>query len=57
MKTKCTLLESTYEATKRNLFVENYDFLGKDVKITIDDVSIKVNADELIKAIQNCKNS
>jgi hypothetical protein len=57
MITKCTLRESTYEKTKRNLFVENYDFLCKDIKITTDDVSIKVNANELIKAIEICKNS
>lgn len=57
MITRCALEESTHKLTSRKLFVESCDFFGMTVKITIDDVSIRVNADELIKAIQTCQNS
>ena len=58
MKIKCLITESSYEITERKLSVEScgpFPF-NSDVYLTIDDKRIKVDADELIKAVQNCKN-
>ena len=42
MITRCALEESTHKLTSRKLFVESCDFFGMAVKITIDDVSIRL---------------
>jgi hypothetical protein len=57
MTTKCMISESKYEITDRKLFVESCGSYSNDVILTIDNIKIRVNADELIKAVQNCKNS
>lgn len=57
MKTKCTIRESKYEITDRELIVKSCGSYSSDVVLAIDNTKIRVNADELIKAVQNCKNS
>lgn len=57
MKTKCTIRESKHEITDRELIVESCGSYSNDVTLTIDNTKIRINADELIKAVQNCKNS
>ena len=57
MTTKCTIRESKHEITDRELIMESCGSYSNDVILTIDNTKIRINADELIKAVQNCKNS
>ena len=59
MNVTCILDENKYpyEIKPKKLTVESQKASFSSVWLTIGETSIEVNADELIKAVQNCKNS
>lgn len=56
MKVECKIEESTLDIDKRVLTVESGIWPPKDVILKFGGNSIKVNAESLKKAIDNCLN-